>query len=302
MNCPQCDMYTAPGTLVCDCGHKFNSSEYEEINAKSKVKLSSKNPFFGLFGLKKRLAVKIVLLSALILFGITYFLKDSLPRKNKIFKELYREPLQTQTNIPPAFEVEQKGFNYTVTPLYNYELYGLIVSYHHSDSFLDTSHQRWNDYLNIKDICVIWGKNIRTEVYRHMKFWNRDFICNYRYPSSEVGMLFSENCLSNNHLLTDKKEIRKKIMSAREGDQIYLKGYLSAYAHKKSEFKRGTSTTRQDRGDGACETIYVTDFKILSRTNVLSRFLHSFSIYLFIFCLILLLIDLHRTMAASESQ
>ena len=41
----------------------------------------------------------------------------------------------------------------------------MIVSYHHSASFIDISHKQWNDYLNTKDICVIWGRNVETGVY-----------------------------------------------------------------------------------------------------------------------------------------
>ena len=300
MNCPQCDLYCAPGTRICDCGYVFEHQDPEKAVEYSKKKKSSDSIFSRLFALKGNIVLKVILLIALLVFLITYFLKDRLPQKEKILHELYREPAQTRTRIPPSFEVTQKGFVYTVTPLFNYELYGMVVSYHHSNEFLDTSHERWNDYLNIKDICVIWGKNIFAEAYRHMDFWSRDFTCFYEYSSQEVGKLFTEECLSNNHILAHEKSLRGKIMSVRKGDQIYIKGYLSSYSHKKSGFKRGTSTSRKDRGNGACETIYVTDFKVLRRANKTSRFLNKLSVYSAILCLILLLIDLHRSQAANK--
>jgi hypothetical protein len=46
------------------------------------------------------------------------------------------------------------------------------------------------------------------------------------------------------------------------GDQIRIKGYLSSYTND-SGSTRGTSTTRTDTGNGACETIYVEQFKIV---------------------------------------
>ncbi|MFH1536868.1 MAG: hypothetical protein ABID45_02705, partial [Patescibacteria group bacterium] len=48
------------------------------------------------------------------------------------------------------------------------------------------------------------------------------------------------------------------------------KGYLSNYETYNFEnilvSQRGTSTTRKDEGNGACETIYVTDVEVL-QTN-----------------------------------
>ena len=45
------------------------------------------------------------------------------------------------------------------------------------------------------------------------------------------------------------------------GDQIHFEGYLSSYSNA-SGFHRGTSTIRTDTGNGACETVYVTEFDI----------------------------------------
>ena len=39
-------------------------------------------------------------------------------------------------------------------------------------------------------------------------------------------------------------------------------------------FHRGTSTTRDDTWDGACETIYLTEFRILKSANAFWRFVY----------------------------
>ena len=52
------------------------------------------------------------------------------------------------------------------------------------------------------------------------------------------------------------------------GDQIKIKGYLVDYKVAKDGqtlFTRGTSTTRTDNGNGACETIYVEDVEIIRK-------------------------------------
>ena len=72
---------------------------------------------------------------------------------------------------------------------------------------------------------------------------------------------FDMNQLSNNHLLSDDGDIRDRVRKIRIGDQIRVRGYLASYESPGG--LRGTSTTRTDKGDGACETIYVERFEIL---------------------------------------
>ena len=75
------------------------------------------------------------------------------------------------------------------------------------------------------------------------------------------------NALSNNHLLTDNDTIKQALMDAETGDHIRLKGLLAEYDNKTNGFKRGTSVTRNDTGNGACETIYLNEFTIVNKAN-----------------------------------
>ncbi|MEM9690774.1 MAG: hypothetical protein AAF917_15010, partial [Pseudomonadota bacterium] len=50
----------------------------------------------------------------------------------------------------------------------------------------------------------------------------------------------------------------------RVGDQIRIQGYLASYTGPTGT--RGTSTTRTDTGDGACETIFIDTFRIVEST------------------------------------
>ena len=67
------------------------------------------------------------------------------------------------------------------------------------------------------------------------------------------------------------KKLSRRILKVRPGDQIYFKGYLVNYSQPANQFFRGTSTVRDDTGNGACETVFVTDFKILKRANPVWR-------------------------------
>jgi hypothetical protein len=236
-----------------------------------------------------RRAAKFIIVAAALAFVVSYFMKDRWPSRDAIFEALLQEPIQTATDLPGPFDVTRKGVTYTVTPVFNYELWGMIVSYHHANSFVDISHEAWNDYINVKDICVLWGKNLESAVYSRMKFRSRDFTCFYTYPDEETGRIFSENCLSNNHLLPADSIVAGTIMRAKKGDQVHLKGWLVSYGIKDSPYKRMTSTTRRDRGNGACETVFVNEFEILRAANQVWRTLYKLSLGLIVICAVFLL-------------
>jgi len=227
----------------------------------------------------RRLA-KFILPVAALAFTVSFLMRNRLPDKGLVLGPLVQNPVQTKDAVPGPFEVTRKKFTYTVTPLFNYELWGMVVSYHHAASFIDVSHQQWNDYLNTKDICVIWGKNVATGIYERMKFKNRDFTCFYRYPDRETGELFTENCLSNNHLLPADPFVAAAVLKARKGDQVHFKGWLVSYGQKGAPYSRGSSTVRNDRGNGACEVVYITDFEILREANAAWRALYKLSLVL----------------------
>jgi hypothetical protein len=210
---------------------------------------------------------RLILPAAALAFAVSFVMRDRYPAPDLILGPLLRSPVQSAEGVPEPFEVERKGVTYAVTPLFSYELWGLIVSQHDASSFIDTSHKAWNDFLNTKDICVIWGENVSSGVYERMRFRNRDFTCFYRYPDREAYELFTENCLSNNHLLPADPLVADAVLKARKGDQVRFKGWLASYGVKGTPYARRSSTVRNDRGNGACEVVYVTEFEVLREAN-----------------------------------
>lgn len=240
---------------------------------------------------------KIIFYISIIAFIISYFQIKKLPEKNNIIKSTYNEPLQTKTNTKP-FSIEKNGKTYLVTPLYDYKMNGLIVSYHHSSDWLDYYHKKWEDYLNLKDICVIWGQNIENNVYQKMTFKNKSYSCWWNLKSGinrTEWSKFKNANISNNHLLSNNDKINETILKTRKGDQIYLKGYLVNYSLNDGVFKRESSVIRTDTGMGSCETIFVEDFQIIKKANSPWRDIYDYSKYLiignFIFLIILFFKD-----------
>jgi len=236
----------------------------------------------------KREFVKVVLLAGLVLLLLSILFRNRWPGDNQLRPEVFQEPVQEPGDVPAPFDVAQKGFIYTVYPQFDYELWGMVVSLHFAGSFLDYAHEMWKDYINIKDLCVIWGKNLETGAFRKIKFWSRDFTCFYSWSDAETDRQFSQSHISNNHLITEDPLLRKLIKSVKRGDQIYLRGWLAKYGHQGSKLVRGTSTTRKDTGGQACETVYVTEFEVLRRANPGWRAVLPASLLLIASCALLL--------------
>ncbi len=218
-----------------------------------------------------------VFLVGLLISAALYLLKDRLPEPGFYDLAELRDPVQQSTDAE-SFSVSASGQQYRIDPRYDYELEGVVVSLHDADDFTDVFHHKhWKDFINLRDLCVIWGSNVANGVYRDMDFENGTWTCWYSWPNHEVKGRFDETRLSNNHLLIDNEVIKHKLMQAEPGDHISLSGMLVEYSNPGNGFHRGTSTRRDDTGNGACETIYVTDFEILNKANSGLRNLFSLS-------------------------
>jgi hypothetical protein len=220
---------------------------------------------------------------SVLVMGATYFYKDTLPDPSYYDLDQLEEPMQTPTS-DQAFTLQVNGQEYTVNPKFSYELDGVVVGYHDADDFSDIwHHKRWKDFINLRDLCVIWGGNVESGVYKSMTFSNDSWTCWASWPDASVGALFKMNALSNNHLLTDDDAVKTALMSAEPGDHIRLKGVLASYSNKASGFQRGTSVIRDDTGNGACETIYLDEFKIIKKANRKLRRLYGMTKWLALF-------------------
>ncbi len=207
--------------------------------------------------------LKLIMVLSLAVAVLAWFKREALPAPAQLSTELLRDPVQEQVRATPK-QTTVGGVQYTIKPLYRYELWGLVVSRHDAKSFWDIAHKEWNDHLNVADLCVVYGANVKSAVYSDLDYWSDQWTCWVRGNSAEVMGRFSGEALSNNHLLTDSKSMAKKLRNLRIGDQIKLSGYLAEYSHNHGRpFFRGTSTTRTDTGNGACETIYVEDLELL---------------------------------------
>jgi hypothetical protein len=191
---------------------------------------------------------------------VSFWNRNDLPGNIDYVPEIGNEPLQKSTSKPP-FDVTYENVQYHVAPEYEYDITGMIVSYRHHDNN-SRMHRLANDHLNMLDVCVVWGNNTSSGQLHKIDFWNGIFTCNFQTRDPAAWESFDVNRISNNHLISDDDDIRARVRDIQIGDQIRVRGYLASYGSPGGGI-RGTSTTRTDVGDGACETIYVERFDIV---------------------------------------
>lgn len=201
-----------------------------------------------------------IILASFLCLLISFWNRNDLPPDVDAVAELANEPRQTPTRARP-FQATFNDVDYQVEPEYAYELYGLVVSFRHHDGN-SRMHFLANDHLNMMDVCVVWGDSAVSRTLGKIDFWNGIFTCNVKTRDSDAWSAFSMQQLSNNHLISADEAIRDQVKAIRVGDQIRVRGYLASYSSE-SGGKRGTSTTRTDTGDGACETVFVEEFDIV---------------------------------------
>ena len=286
MRCPKCGAEQPPAEICRVCGiviAKYRPPvERLSDPARPLARRPEADPFP--YHLVHQLLL-LVFLSSTALALWSHWKKDQLPEPSFYDMAQLGEPLQTATEAAP-FGVDAHGVHYLIEPLFDYALDGIVVSLHDSDVFWDIYHTKdWQDFINIRDLCVVWGDNVASGVFRRMHYANTTWTCWVDTKDAEAAARFVWPQLSNNHLLTADPEIARAIKSAEIGDQIHFSGKLARYSHA-GGFQRGTSTSRLDTGNGACETIYVDSFDISRKSNPGWRLIYKLSFGLSVLALL----------------
>lgn len=193
---------------------------------------------------------------------VGYINRNTLPAIDEIQSAVKEEPTQRRVRMRSS-TVSYEGVDYEISPLYEYDISGVIVSYRYHNEDNSRLHRLSQDHLNLLDLCVVWGSNAGNSALNAISFWNGIFTCNVKTDSRAAWEAFDMNKLSNNHLISANPSIRRQLSGLKVGDQVRLRGYLAEYGPI-GQSKRGTSITRTDTGNGACETILVEQVERLT--------------------------------------
>jgi hypothetical protein len=211
------------------------------------------------------------MLCGLLLMAAAWWLSGRLPPRDVLVSAVTEEPSQTPTAVAP-FKVTAEGIEYGIKPVFDYDIAGLVVSRHDSATWWDYIHAASHDHLNVADLCMVWGVNAGDAAYLDMSFSSGQFVCYFQAHSAASAQAQYFRALSNNHLLTADPSVSSRIAHLRVGDQVRLRGQLVEYTHHHGfEFHRGTSVSRDDTGNGACETVFVRDLQLLRASSRLDR-------------------------------
>ena len=222
----------------------------------------------------------------IVTIAVTAFTRDNYRGVSDIQPELYLQPIQSLTQEQDDIVSRIGEFDYILTPLYNYEISGLVVS---KKDYSWLSIYKRNKALPA-DLCMIWGGNLAAKVHQNkeLEFSQGVRFCNYRWSGN---LVFNTNEVSNNHLLVSNDVINKIVGTVMPGDQVKITGKLVDVAavnrgtdnlYDPEYFELRTSTIRTDSGAGACEIIYIEDIQILKRGNPVSYYLFKGALVLLV--------------------
>ncbi|MFB3101476.1 MAG: hypothetical protein ACE1ZM_08545 [Gammaproteobacteria bacterium] len=101
--------------------------------------------------------LKYFVLVSFILLVISFWNRHNLYENMPVVDDLSQEPLQVEIK-EPEFSINVNDIDYYIQPLYDYDIYGMVVSYRHHNSKYGL-HKLWNDNLNVADFYLVWRDN-----------------------------------------------------------------------------------------------------------------------------------------------
>lgn len=163
------------------------------------------------------------------------------------------EPMQMWVDEQDRVARDLDG--HSVLPIASYEVTALALSTrrYHEDRAAEISPV---------DIAMSWGDLSRPSEAAKVRVWQRGRFGSLRsrkklsLPPSEVGRHFA-----NLHVIPANPDVEKKALSVQRGDLVTLKGYLVRVSAPDG-FTWNSSTSRTDKGDGACEIMLVEEVVI----------------------------------------
>lgn len=220
-----------------------------------------------------------------VVLAITFFSRNDYRSVADIDSEILRDPIQTQLKSANPITFQKDNFSYTITPLYDYDIAGLLVHHLNYNTWYSLSRV---DSVFPTDLCLIWGDNIKNGSYKSKSVrFTQDFrFCLYYYSGNDTPINNSE--ASNNHLVIQSDNLRKIAENLNTGDQVRIKGKLvnvearpigNIGDYEPNDLIWPTSVTRDDSGAGACEVIYVESIQILKKGNPISNLFFLLSNY-----------------------
>lgn len=119
-------------------------------------------------------------------------------------------------------------------------------------------------WLSPYDYAIIWGK--APEYLPYLKFDQIVRFCLFEYKNgAPIDIEYLSAHMSNNHLIPSTLNLRRAFSTAKKKDLVSIDGFLVYVSSTDKQNRSSTwnsSLSRDDKGNGACEIIYVTRLRI----------------------------------------
>lgn len=137
-----------------------------------------------------------------------------------------------------------------------------LAAYSLDARVLSKSH--YSDDLSPYDLALGWQEMSDTAVVDRLAI--SQFARYYQYRWSGAPPVSAEiiaTTSANHHMIPASEEVRRTLSRVREGDLVAIRGYLVSI-HRADGWHWNSSLTRNDKGPGACELVWVDSLTILN--------------------------------------
>ena len=213
-----------------------------------------------------RKQINIIIAAFIIIFSLFAFLTNHTgsykPKKVQI-PRLY-EP--EQINLPPEYKLSLTGQR----DVKNQDVFIYAQAYykiHCRVVHIMPYYMGVGGGLSPVDFAVVWGELVKKENYEQIEFKQSGRWAYFRpkdrslYDNSFISRHFA-----NMHLIPADEIVLAGLKNVQKYDEIYMEGYLvniESFKNGRLSMIWNSSLSRSDRGDGACEIMFIT--KIITK-------------------------------------
>lgn len=174
------------------------------------------------------------------------------------------DPIQINLSNAEPIHLEAKKLDAVLFPKAEYKIRAIVVSkkkYTSGD---------WTINISNWDLALAWGLLAENDNYKEIDFSQRGRWYYFNVDADDpVSLDEVYKNSANTHIIHATPNIKYAVSKIRKGDIVYLEGYLVYVSgtYKGRDIWWNSSLSRTDRGDGACEILY------------LQRMIHNGNVY-----------------------
>ena len=172
-----------------------------------------------------------------------------------------QDPIQTAYKADEPITREVKNGHFTLTPVAEYKISGMVVS-------KEAYSSDWDGKISPVDLAIVWGKLAEPEYDSYISYSQRNRWYFYNYKS---GSPFDNSYIisrsGNHHIIPANENVHRAIKTIKEKERVVLEGFLVNIkgTYKEQTVTWNTSLSRTDTGNGSCELFYVSKVRIDTR-------------------------------------